>query len=563
MSENSNLTDGMHILVDALKKNDIKEIYGIVGIPITDFAREAQKQGIRYIGFRHEQSAGNAAAISGFINKKPGICLTVSAPGYLNGLTALANATVNGFPMIQISGSSDRATIDLQQGDYEELDQMSIAKPLVKASYRINKPEDIGIGLARAIHAATSGRPGGVYLDVTTALLGSVMDKDEAEKTLFKVEDIAPASIPSTDSVDKALKLLANAKKPLIILGKGAAYAQADKDIKDFVEKTGIPYLPMSMAKGLIPDNHPQCTAAARSFVLENADVVVLLGARLNWLLQHGKGKHWNPDVRFIQFEIDPKEIDSNRPIEAPVVGDIASSMNLVMQRLSQFNVKADKAWIDAVQAAKQKNVEKMAVKLNTPTQPMNFFTALKAIKEVTDEYKDIYLANDGANTLDDTRNVIDMYYPRRRLDCGTWGVMGIALGYSIGAAISTGKPVLAIEGDSAFSFNGMEVSTICEYNLPVTVVVFNNGGIYRGDHVNLGGGKDPSPTTLIASARFDKLGEAFGANAYNVKTPEELKEAVANGIKSLKPTVINCVIDTATGTESGHITALNPKKLN
>lgn len=563
MSENSNLTDGMHILVDALKKNDIKEIYGIVGIPITDFAREAQKEGIRYIGFRHEQSAGNAAAIAGFINKKPGICLTVSAPGYLNGLTALANATVNGFPMIQISGSSDRATIDLQQGDYEELDQMSIAKPLVKASYRINKPEDIGIGLARAIHAATSGRPGGVYLDVTTALLGSVMDKDEAEKTLFKVEDIAPASIPSTDSVDKALKLLANAKKPLIILGKGAAYAQADKDIKDFAEKTGIPFLPMSMAKGLIPDDHPQCAAAARSFVLENADVVVLLGARLNWLLQHGKGKHWNPDVRFVQFEIDPKEIDSNRPIEAPVVGDIVSSMKVVMQRLPEFNVKADKTWIDAVQAAKQKNVEKMAVKLNTPTQPMNFFNALKAIKEVTDQYKDIYLANDGANTLDDTRNVIDMYYPRRRLDCGTWGVMGVALGYSIGAAVTSGKPVLAIEGDSAFSFNGMEVSTICEYNLPVTVVVFNNGGIYRGDHVNLGGGKDPSPTTLIASARFDKLGEAFGANAYNVKTPEELKEAVANGIKSLKPTVINCVIDTATGTESGHITALNPKKLN
>lgn len=563
MSENSNLTDGMHILVDALKKNDIKEIYGIVGIPITDFAREAQKEGIRYIGFRHEQSAGNAAAIAGFINKKPGICLTVSAPGYLNGLTALANATVNGFPMIQISGSSDRATIDLQQGDYEELDQMSIAKPLVKASYRINKPEDIGIGLARAIHAATSGRPGGVYLDVTTALLGSVMDKDEAEKTLFKVEDIAPASIPSTDSVDKALKLLANAKKPLIILGKGAAYAQADKDIKDFAEKTGIPFLPMSMAKGLIPDDHPQCAAAARSFVLENADVVVLLGARLNWLLQHGKGKHWNPDVRFVQFEIDPKEIDSNRPIEAPVVGDIVSSMKVVMQRLPEFNVKADKTWIDAVQAAKQKNVEKMAVKLNTPTQPMNFFNALKAIKEVTDQYKDIYLANDGANTLDDTRNVIDMYYPRRRLDCGTWGVMGVALGYSIGAAVTSGKPVLAIEGDSAFSFNGMEVSTICEYNLPVTVVVFNNGGIYRGDHVNLGGGKDPSPTTLIASARFDKLGEAFGANAYNVKTPEELKEAVANGIKSLKPTVINCIIDTATGTESGHITALNPKKLN
>lgn len=563
MSENSNLTDGMHILVEALKKNDIDTIYGLVGIPVTDFARQAQKEGIRYIGFKHEQSAGNAAAIAGYLTKKPGICLTVSAPGFLNGLTALANATVNGFPMIQISGSSDRAIIDLQQGDYEELDQMNIAKPFVKASYRINKPEDIGIGLARAIRAATSGRPGGVYLDVTTELLSSVMDKDEAEKTLFKVEDIAPASIPSTESVDKALKLLANAKKPLIILGKGAAYAQADKDIKDFVEKTGIPFLPMSMAKGLIPDNHPQCAAASRSFVLENADVVVLLGARLNWLLQHGKGKRWNPDVRFIQFEIDPKEIDSNRPIEAPVVGDIVSSMKIVMQRLPEFNIKADKTWINDIQETKQKNIEKMSVKLNTQTQPMNFFNALNAIKEVVDENKDIYLTNDGANTLDDTRNVVDMYYPRRRLDCGTWGVMGVALGFSIGAAVTSGKPVLAIEGDSAFSFNGMEVSTICEYNLPVTVVVFNNGGIYRGDHVNLGGGSDPSPTTLIASARFDKLGEAFGANAYNVKTPEELKEAVKKGIKSLKPTVINCIIDTATGTESGHITSLNPKKMN
>lgn len=563
MSENSNLTDGMHILVEALKKNDIDTIYGLVGIPVTDFARQAQKEGIRYIGFKHEQSAGNAAAIAGYLTKKPGICLTVSAPGFLNGLTALANATVNGFPMIQISGSSDRAIIDLQQGDYEELDQMNIAKPFVKASYRINKPEDIGIGLARAIRAATSGRPGGVYLDVTTELLSSVMDKDEAEKTLFKVEDIAPASIPSTESVDKALKLLANAKKPLIILGKGAAYAQADKDIKDFVEKTGIPFLPMSMAKGLIPDNHPQCAAASRSFVLENADVVVLLGARLNWLLQHGKGKRWNPDVRFIQFEIDPKEIDSNRPIEAPVVGDIVSSMKVVMQRLPEFNIKADKTWINDIQETKQKNIEKMSVKLNTQTQPMNFFNALNAIKEVVDENKDIYLTNDGANTLDDTRNVVDMYYPRRRLDCGTWGVMGVALGFSIGAAVTSRKPVLAIEGDSAFSFNGMEVSTICEYNLPVTVVVFNNGGIYRGDHVNLGGGSDPSPTTLIASARFDKLGEAFGANAYNVKTPEELKEAVKKGIKSLKPTVINCIIDTATGTESGHITSLNPKKMN
>lgn len=560
IAQDDNLTDGMHIMVEALKKNGIDTIYGVVGIPITDLARHAQEVGIRYIGFRHEQSAGNAAAISGYLTKKPGICLTVSAPGFLNGLTALANATVNGFPMIQISGSSDRAIIDLQQGDYEELDQMNIAKPFAKAAYRINKPEDIAIGLARAIRAATSGRPGGVYLDVTTALLGSVIDKIEAEKTLFKVEDSAPKSIPSSESIIKALDLLANAKKPLVLLGKGAAYSQADNLIKEFLEKTGIPFLPMSMAKGLLPDDHPQCAAAARSLVLENADVVVLVGARLNWLLSHGKGKHWNPNVRFIQLEIDPKEIDSNRPIEAPIVGDIESSMELLVNGLESTSIKADPSWIQEIEKDKEININKMSIKLNTETSPMNYFNALKVVKEVVDSHKDIYLVNEGANTLDDTRNVVNMYYPRRRLDCGTWGVMGIGMGFSIGAAITSGKPVLAIEGDSAFGFSGMEIETICRYKLPVTIVVFNNGGIYRGDHINLGGGSDPSPTTLMASARYDKLIETFGGVPYSVSTPEELKEAITKGIESLKPTLINCIIDPKTGTESGHITSLNPK---
>lgn len=370
--QNDNLTDGMHVMVEALKKNGVDTIYGVVGIPITDLARHAQEEGIRYIGFRHEQSAGNAAAISGYLTKKPGICLTVSAPGFLNGLTALANATVNGFPMIQISGSSDRAIIDLQQGDYEELDQMNIAKPFAKAAYRINKPEDIAIGLARAIRAATSGRPGGVYLDVTTELLGSVIDKVEAEKTLFKVENPAPKSIPSSDSIIKALNLLSSAKKPLVLLGKGAAYSQADELIKKFLDETGIPFLPMSMAKGLLPDNHPQCAAAARSFVLENADTVMLIGARLNWLLGHGKGKHWNPDVRFIQLEIDPKEIDSNRPIEAPVVGDIESSMELLVNGLEKISIKVDSSWIENIEKDKEINIDKMAAKLNTITVPLN-----------------------------------------------------------------------------------------------------------------------------------------------------------------------------------------------
>src|SRR6266849_4971843 len=286
-------TDGFQLLIDALKLNGIDTIYGLPGIPITDLTRRAQADGLRVLSFRHEQNAGYAASIAGFLTQKPGICLTVSAPGFLNGLTALAHATTNCFPMILISGSSEREVVDLQQGDYEEMDQLAVARPLCKAAFRVLNAEDIGVGVARAIRAAVSGRPGGVYLDLPAKLFPQTIEADAGKKSLIKVVDPAPRQIPAGDAVQRALELLKSAKRPLIVLGKGAAYAQADADLRAFIEKTGIPYLPMSMAKGLLPDTHPQCASAARSFVLPEADVVLLIGARLNWLLSHGKGKTW------------------------------------------------------------------------------------------------------------------------------------------------------------------------------------------------------------------------------------------------------------------------------
>ena len=258
------LTDGFNLIIDGLKLNGVKTIYAVPGIPITDFLRMSQAAGIRVLSFRHEQNAGYAASIAGFLTKQPGICVTVSAPGFLNGLTALAHATTNCFPMILISGSSEREIVDLQQGDYEEMDQLAIAKPLCKAAFRVLHAQDIGIGIARAIRAAVSGRPGGVYLDLPAKLFGQVIDAEKGKKSLVKVIDAAPAQIPSPDSVKRALDVLKSAKRPLIILGKGAAYAQADDAIRTFVEKSGVPFLPMSMGKGLLPDTHPQCAGAAR-----------------------------------------------------------------------------------------------------------------------------------------------------------------------------------------------------------------------------------------------------------------------------------------------------------
>jgi oxalyl-CoA decarboxylase len=557
------LTDGFHLIIDALKLNGLNTIYGVPGIPITDFGRMAQAAGMRVISFRHEQHAGNAAAIAGFLTKKPGICLTVSAPGFLNGLTALANATTNCFPMILISGSSEREIVDLQQGDYEEMDQLAIAKPLCKAAFRVLHAADIGIGVARAIRAAVSGRPGGVYLDLPAKLFSQVMGAEAGAASLVKVIDPAPAQLPAPAAVTRALDVLKGAKRPLIILGKGAAYAQADDPIRALVEMSGIPFLPMSMAKGLLPDTHPQSAGPARSLVLKEADVVMLIGARLNWLLSHGKGKTWGEpgSKKFIQIDIEPREMDSNVEIVAPLVGDIGSCMSALLEGINGKWSGPPTDWIEAVKAKKEANIARMAPKLMKNTAPMDFHGALGALRTVIKERPDAILVNEGANTLDLARGVIDMYQPRKRLDVGTWGVMGIGMGFAIAAAVETGKPVLAVEGDSAFGFSGMEIETICRYNLPVCVVVFNNNGIYRGTDVNPAGG-DVATTVFVKDARYDKMMEAFGGVGVHATTPDELSRAVNKAMDSGKPTLINAVIDPAAGTESGRIGNLNPQSV-
>jgi oxalyl-CoA decarboxylase len=556
------LTDGFQLVIDALKLNGINTIYGVPGIPITDLGRMAQAAGMRVISFRHEQNAGNAAAIAGFLTKKPGICLTVSAPGFLNGLAALANATTNCFPMILISGSSEREIVDLQQGDYEEMDQLAIARPLCKAAFRVLHAADIGIGVARAIRAAVSGRPGGVYLDLPAKLFAQVIDAEAGGKSLVKVVDPAPAQIPAPAAVKRALDVLKSAKRPLIILGKGAAYAQADDDIRALVEASGIPFLPMSMAKGLLPDTHPQCAGAARSTVLKDSDVVMLIGARLNWLLSHGKGKTWGAPYskKFIQVDIEPREMDSNVEVVAPVVGDIGSCVAALLESMGSDWPSAPADWLGAVNAKKEENIAKMAPRLMKNSAPMDYHGALGALRTIIKERPDTILVNEGANTLDLARGIIDIYKPRKRLDVGTWGVMGIGTGFAIAAAIETGKPVLAVEGDSAFGFCGMEVETICRYHLPVCVVVFNNDGIYRGTDVNPSGGSDVATTVFVKGSRYDKMMEAFGGAGANVTTPDELRRAVNDALDSGKPTLINAAIDPAAGSESGRIGNLNPQ---
>ena len=558
--------DGFQLVIDALKLNGVDTIFGLPGIPITDLTRRLQANGLRVIAFRHEQNAGYAASIAGFMTGKPGICLTVSAPGFLNGLTALAHATTNCFPMILISGSSEREVVDLQQGDYEEMDQLAVARPHAKAAFRVLHAEDIGVGVARAIRAAVSGRPGGVYLDLPAKLFPQSMDAEAGRNSLIKVVDPAPRQIPAPDAVQRALDLLKGAKRPLIVLGKGAAYARADADVRALVEKTGIPYLSMAMAKGLLPDTHAQSASAARSYVLPEADVVMLVGARLNWLLSHGKGKTWggaSPKAwggqKFVQVDISPQEADSNVRIDAPVVGDIGSCLAAMLAAMGSNWPQPPADWLAAIEERKTKNVAKMAESLAKDPSPMNYHSALNVVRDIVRANPDAFLVNEGANALDFTRSIVDMYKPRKRLDVGTWGVMGIGMGYAVAAAVVGGGQVIAVEGDSAFGFSGMEVETICRYDLPVCVVILNNNGVYRGDEKNPTGGPDPSPLVFVKGARYEKLMEAFGGVGVMATTPAELRAAMEEALRTRRPTLINAVIDERAGTESGRITSLNP----
>ncbi len=554
---------GMYILAEALKRVGITDVYGLVGIPVTEVAFAMQKIGMNYYGFRFEQQAGMAAATHGFLTKTPGVLLTVSSLGFMNGLTATTNATVNCYPMIQISGASDPTMVDMDMGTYEQLDQLNTARPFVKAAFRCSHAKDIPQAVARAYRAAVSGRPGGVYIDMTTPALAEIMDASEAEKLFYEPVDPASPVAPNAASVKRAVDLIASAKRPAILLGKGAAYAQVDDKIKELIETYNIPYLSMSMAKGLMPDKGPLSALSCRSTIMEQADVVIVAGARINWMLSFGRGK-WNPNVKFVQLDVQPTEMDRNVPVAAPVVGDLGESLDAILAGLKGRTMSADPTWVTSLQAESTAKNAKFEQRLKdaSTASPMNHWTALSAIKPILESNPDVILVNEGANTLDDTRDTVDMALPRHRIDCASWSIMGMGMGSTIGAAVATGKSVVAIEGDSAFGFSGMDFATICRYDLPCTVVIFNNGGIYNGVGVNPSGAAAPAPTTLDINARYDKLGDAFGAKTYYVTTPQELTTALTEAIASRKPCLIDVQLAADSGKESGHIGYLNPAPL-
>uniref|UniRef100_A0A8D2LF80 2-hydroxyacyl-CoA lyase 1 n=1 Tax=Varanus komodoensis TaxID=61221 RepID=A0A8D2LF80_VARKO len=535
---------------------NIQYMFGIVGIPVTELAIAAQASGIKFIGMRNEQAASYAASAVGYLTGRPGVCLVVSGPGFVHALAGMANANMNCWPLIVIGGSSDRNQETM--GAFQEFPQVEACRLYSKFAARPSSLEAIPavIEKVQAVRNSIYGRPGACYIDIPGDFVNLQVNKSSVK--YVECCPAPPISMAEEMAVSQAVSFIVHSRKPLLIIGKGAAYSRAENSIRKLVDQCGLPFLPTPMGKGVVSDSHPCCVAAARSRALQYADVIVLLGARLNWILHFGLPLRFQPDVKIIQVDICAEELGNNvRPVAA-LLGDIKA---VTEQLLGQLNKKlwkypSNTDWWKELRAKVKSNEETSKALSLQKGLPMNYYTVFHHVRELLP--KDCILISEGANTMDIGRTMLPNYEPRHRLDAGTFGTMGVGLGFAIAAAMvakdqDPKQRVVCIEGDSAFGFSGMEVETMCRYSLPIIIIIVNNNGIYSGldadtwkEILKLG---EPSacvpPVSLLPNAHYEQIMSAFGGKGYFVQTPEELQAALkASLAEKHVPSLINIMID-------------------
>ncbi|MFP8881422.1 MAG: thiamine pyrophosphate-binding protein, partial [Myxococcota bacterium] len=469
---------GARIIARSLKQQGVEYMFGVVGFPVIPIAAVAEQEGIRYLGFRNEQSASYAAGAIGYLTGRPGACLAVSGPGMVHGIAGLANAWSNCWPMILLGGANDSYQDGM--GAFQETPQVEAARPFSKYAARPESAKRIPFFIEKAVRTSISGRPGAVYLDLPNDLIAARLEDDE-------VDWLAPCPEPARSladpaCVESALETLRNAERPLVIVGKGAAYARAENEVREFLDKTQLPFLASPMGKGVVPDDHPLSVAPARSHALQNADVVFLIGARLNWIMHFGLPPRFAESVKIIQLDISPEEIGTNVPAAVPLVGDAQRVMSQLNDALDAkpWTYAKQTAWRGALDEQVAQNVASVDAMLNDDSEPMGYYRVLREIRDLAG--RNAIICSEGANTMDIGRTVLPNFEPRHRLDAGTYGTMGVGLGFAIAAAVACpDKKVICVEGDSAFGFSGMEVETACRFRLPITFIIINNNGIGGG----------------------------------------------------------------------------------
>jgi 2-hydroxyacyl-CoA lyase 1 len=529
---------GATIIARSLKQQGVDYMFGVVGFPVVPIAIAAQREGIRYFGFRNEQAASYAAGAVGYLTGRPGACLAVSGPGMIHAIAGLANAWSNCWPMILLGGANDAYQNGM--GAFQEAPQVEAARPFAKYAARPDRTERVPYYVEQAVRTSIYGRPGAVYLDLPNDVISAQVDESAIAWKPRCAEPPRTQADPA--AVERALAALRSAERPLVIVGKGAAYARAEREVRAFLEKTKLPFLASPMGKGVVPDDHPLSIAPGRSYALQNADLVFLVGARLNWILHFGLPPRFAENLRVVQLDVSAEEIGTNVPAEVALVGDAKAVIGQLNAALDQqrWSYPAETPWRVALAKAIEENRASVERMLHDDSVPMGYYRVLREIRDLVP--KDAVIASEGANTMDIGRTVLPNFEPRHRLDAGTFGTMGVGLGFAIAAAVvHPEKKVVAVEGDSAFGFSGMEVEVACRYQLPITFIVINNNGIGGGvDEI------DPArvpPSVYTPRARYERVIEAFGGRGFFVEKPSELGPALSQALADPGPTLVNVMI--------------------
>jgi len=538
--------DGAEVIAKALKDQGVEFMFGIVGRPVTTIAMMAQGLGIKYISCRNEQAASYAAGAVGYLTGRPGACLVVSGPGVIHGLAGVANSWANCWPMILLGGANPTKGNDT--GDFQEAPQIESVRPYVKLAARAESVSSIPFLIEKAVRTSIYGRPGAVYIDLPAQV---IYDSADFNSIVFpeRCAD-APVTLADQPSIEDAIQLLLSAKKPLVVVGKGAAYAKAENSIRQFVEASGYPVLPTPMGKGIVDDSSPACISAARSLAIKEADVVLLIGARLNWMLHFGLPPRWSPTVKFIQVDIHAEEMSNNKR-SVPLVGNANA---VVLQLLDELNKHSSRVgaqqnvisgWWKVLNEKVDRNKQINQHLYADDSVPMSYYRAIKGVEETLPD--DVVIVSEGANTMDIGRTILDHPVPRHRLDAGTWGTMGVGLGFAMAASlVYPGKKIVALEGDSAFGFSGMEIETMCRYKMDIIVVIINNNGISRGLDSLTEFADNPPFFAYTPSARYEKIAEAFGGKGFMVTKPSEIEPAMDMALKANTTSIVNLCIDPA-----------------
>lgn len=535
--------DGATLIVRSLAAQGVEFMFGVVGFPVIPVALAAQREGIRYIGCRNEQAASYAAGAVGYLTGRPGACLVVCGPGVVHGLAGMANAWSNGWPMILIGGAPDAFQDGM--GSFQEAPHLATVRPYAKLARRPESLERLPYYVEQAVRTSIYGRPGAVYLDLPNDLIVGEVEED-AVSVPARCPD-PPRPQAGQAEVERALRVLSEAERPLVIIGKGAAYARAEDEVRQLIDATRLPFLPTPMGKGVVSDEHELSIAPGRSYALQHADAILLLGARLNWILHFGRAPRFAPDVKILQVDISPEEIGTNVTPEVALVGDakaVVAQLNAALAA-KPWSYPAETEWRVGLAEAVQSNREQVVAMERDSSEPMGYYRVLAEIRDRAP--RDAILVNEGSNTMDIGRSVLRNYAPRERLDAGTFGTMGVGLGFSLAAAVvHPERKVIAVEGDSAFGFSGMEVETACRYRLPITFVIVNNNGIGFGvDEIDP---ENVPPFAYTPRARYEQIIEAFGGRGWFVSSPGELGEALLQAIACPGPTVVNVMIDPRAG---------------